>query len=84
MDLSDRERSSCSILHKISFGLGHVYNDLCAAMWFSYTLFYFQVVLEVQSQTAGILLMIGKNLFIHYILYFVVVKIKMLILLLSS
>ncbi|CAH0564736.1 unnamed protein product [Brassicogethes aeneus] len=61
MDLTDRRGpNSCSSLHKISFGLGHIYNDLCAAMWFSYTLFYFQVVLQINSTSAGILLMLGQ------------------------
>lgn len=51
---------SCSLVQKVSFGLGHIFNDLCAAMWFSYTLFYLQVVLTMESTTAGILLMTGK------------------------
>ncbi|KAG5879219.1 hypothetical protein JTB14_026717 [Gonioctena quinquepunctata] len=50
----------CLPLQKISFGLGHIFNDLCAAMWFSYTLFYLQVVLTIESGTAGILVMIGQ------------------------
>lgn len=51
---------SCALpMEKICYGLGHVYNDLCAAVWFSYTLFYFQIVLRMQSTTAGALIMIG-------------------------
>lgn len=42
------------------YGLGHVFNDLCAAVWFSYTLFYFQIVLEMESTTAGTLVMLGE------------------------
>ncbi|CAH1135916.1 unnamed protein product [Ceutorhynchus assimilis] len=53
-------RPTSSIVQKLSFGLGHVFNDLCAAMWFSYTLFYLNVVLNIQSTTAGTLLMIGQ------------------------
>ncbi|XP_060522466.1 major facilitator superfamily domain-containing protein 12-like [Cylas formicarius] len=60
MELEERFRPTCSSLQKISFGLGHVFNDLCAAMWFSYTLFYLQVVLSIPSTTAGTLLMIGQ------------------------
>ncbi len=29
--------------YKLAYGVGHVYNDLCAAVWFSYTLLYLQV-----------------------------------------
>ena len=32
---------------KLSFGTGHVLNDLCASVWFSYLLVYLQYVLLV-------------------------------------
>ncbi|XP_066260688.1 major facilitator superfamily domain-containing protein 12-like isoform X2 [Euwallacea similis] len=60
MNLDESFTPTCSIIQKVSFGLGHVFNDLCAAMWFSYTLFYLNVVLNIQSTTAGTLLMIGQ------------------------
>ena len=40
--------------------VGHVLNDLCAAMWFSYLLVYFHQVLELNSTTAGYLLLAGQ------------------------
>ncbi|XP_018331532.1 major facilitator superfamily domain-containing protein 12 isoform X2 [Agrilus planipennis] len=49
-----------SRLENIYFGLGHVYNDLCASVWFSYTLFYLQIVMEIPSTTAGLLIMTGQ------------------------
>ncbi|KAK4871773.1 hypothetical protein RN001_015897 [Aquatica leii] len=55
-----RIEASSSCMQKLSFGLGHVYNDLCAAVWFSYTLFYFHIVLQLESATAGILIMLGQ------------------------
>lgn len=30
---------------RLSYGVGHVLNDLCASMWFSYLLVYFHKVL---------------------------------------
>lgn len=33
---------------KLSFGTGHVLNDLCASVWFSYLLVYLQYVLLVR------------------------------------
>ncbi|CAH1639755.1 unnamed protein product [Spodoptera littoralis] len=42
------------------FGLGHVYNDLCAAMWFSYMMLFFQAVLEMRSAVAGAMLLLGQ------------------------
>lgn len=50
----------CSCMKKVCYGLGHVYNDLCAAVWFSYTLFYLQIVLQLEPTAAGILMMLGK------------------------
>ena len=32
-----------SLGHKLVYGVGHVFNDLCAAVWFSYMLLYLQV-----------------------------------------
>lgn len=61
MDRGNQFPALCKILEKISYGLGHVFNDLCAAMWFSYTLFYLQVVLQMEATTAGLLLMIGTS-----------------------
>lgn len=45
---------------KVVYGLGHVYNDLCAAMWFSYMMLYFQAVLEMRAAVAGGMLLLGK------------------------
>ncbi|KAI5640604.1 MFS/sugar transport protein domain-containing protein [Phthorimaea operculella] len=41
------------------FGLGHVYNDLCAAMWFSYVMLFFQAVLEMKASLAGTMLLLA-------------------------
>ncbi|VEN40083.1 unnamed protein product [Callosobruchus maculatus] len=60
MNVEDSPNQICLCCQKLSYGLGHVFNDLCAAMWFSYTLFYFQVVLKMEATTAGILLMTGQ------------------------
>lgn len=66
MDIEEPFVPTCSFVQKLSFGLGHVFNDLCAAMWFSYTLFYLHVVLNIESTTAGTLLMIGKRIKPHF------------------
>lgn len=47
-------------MQKVFYGFGHIYNDLCAAMWFSYTLFYLQIVVQLESTTAGLLVMLGQ------------------------
>ncbi|KAG8188880.1 hypothetical protein JTE90_018285 [Oedothorax gibbosus] len=45
---------------RISFGVGHALNDLCASMWFSYLIVYLQLVLGFDSNYAGFVLLIGQ------------------------
>nr|XP_034171566.1 major facilitator superfamily domain-containing protein 12-like [Osmia lignaria]XP_034171567.1 major facilitator superfamily domain-containing protein 12-like [Osmia lignaria] len=45
---------------KAAYALGHIFNDLTAAMWFSYTLIYFQRVALLEPITAGALLLLGQ------------------------
>ncbi len=33
-------------LRRLAYGLGHVLNDLCASMWFSYLLVFFHYVIN--------------------------------------
>lgn len=49
-----------SLFTKLSYSLGHVFNDLAAAMWFSYTLLYLQRITKLEPLTAGALLLLGK------------------------
>lgn len=56
----DQMRSTLSSATKIGYGLGHVYNDLCAGVWFSYTLLFLQGALLVPSAEAGALMMLGQ------------------------
>ncbi|XP_014476796.1 PREDICTED: major facilitator superfamily domain-containing protein 12-like [Dinoponera quadriceps] len=45
---------------KLAYALGHIFNDLAAAMWFSYTLIYLQRVVLLQPIVAGALLLLGQ------------------------
>lgn len=45
---------------KLAYALGHVFNDLAAAMWFSYTLIYLQRVALLKPVVAGALLLLGQ------------------------
>lgn len=56
----DQTKSTLSFLQKIGFGLGHVYNDLCAGVWFSYTLLFMQGALMIPGAEAGALVMVGQ------------------------
>ncbi|CAG0915809.1 unnamed protein product [Notodromas monacha] len=45
---------------KWAFAVGHVLNDLCASLWFTYLLVYFHFVLKFDNKLSGIILMIGQ------------------------
>jgi len=45
---------------RFAFSVGHVLNDLCASMWFTYLLVYFQYVLKFSDSLSGIILLIGQ------------------------
>ena len=56
------EHQSPTLKNKLGFALGHVMNDMCASMWFTYLLLYFHKVIEFDNIYAGVLLFIGKYL----------------------
>lgn len=55
------ENGRLAISTKLAYALGHVFNDLAAAMWFSYTLIYLQRVALLEPVVAGALLLLGTN-----------------------
>lgn len=55
----DETKRRLSLTQRAAYGVGHIMNDVCAAMWFSYTLLFFQVVLGMPPALAGLMLLIG-------------------------
>ncbi|XP_023949027.1 major facilitator superfamily domain-containing protein 12 [Bicyclus anynana] len=51
---------STSLGLQIGYGIGHILNDVCASLWFTYFLVYFHLVLEFTSAQAGYLMLIGQ------------------------
>lgn len=45
---------------QLAYGVGHVLNDVCASMWFTYLLVFFKLVLQFSNYQAGLLLFIGQ------------------------
>ncbi|XP_076178223.1 major facilitator superfamily domain-containing protein 12 isoform X1 [Ptiloglossa arizonensis] len=45
---------------RLAYGIGHVLNDICASMWFTYLLVYLHLVLEFDATLAGQILFIGQ------------------------
>ncbi|KAL3191696.1 hypothetical protein MRX96_043510 [Rhipicephalus microplus] len=44
----------------IAYSVGHVLNDLCASMWFTYLLVYLTFVRQLRPTLAGALLLVGQ------------------------
>ncbi|CAH2254801.1 jg15383 [Pararge aegeria aegeria] len=55
-----KRRGWWRVNQNLLYGLGHMYNDLCAAMWFSYMMLFFQAVLEMRAVVAGAMLLLGQ------------------------
>ncbi|XP_034938235.1 major facilitator superfamily domain-containing protein 12-like isoform X2 [Chelonus insularis] len=49
-----------STKQKWAFGVGHVLNDICASMWFTYLIVFFHFVLGFDPVSSGIVLLIGQ------------------------
>lgn len=49
-----------SLIARFTYGVGHVLNDLCASMWFTYLVVYFHRVLEFDNAFAGYVMMTGQ------------------------
>lgn len=53
-------RHQLSLCTRFAFSVGHVLNDVCASMWFTYMLVYLHFVLELDNVLAGALLLVGQ------------------------
>lgn len=42
------------------YGVGHIENDLCATLWFSYLLVFLEQVTKMDPGKAGVLMVIGQ------------------------
>ena len=45
---------------RFSYSVGHVFNDLCSAMWFTYLLIFMRDVVKLSNSGAGYLLLWGQ------------------------
>ncbi|KAF5283373.1 hypothetical protein FQA39_LY04749 [Lamprigera yunnana] len=45
---------------QLAYGVGHVLNDVCASMWFTYLLVFFHLVLQFDNWEAGFMLLVGQ------------------------
>ncbi|CAM1297016.1 MFSD12 (predicted) [Pycnogonum litorale] len=45
---------------KFFYSIGHVLNDMCSSVWFTYLLLYFNMVLQMNDIYSGLLLLLGQ------------------------
>ena len=45
---------------KLGYGTGHILNDMCASMWFTYMLLFFHNVIQLSNTNAGLIVLIGQ------------------------
>ncbi|KAG6452409.1 hypothetical protein O3G_MSEX007612 [Manduca sexta] len=51
---------STSLTLQFGYGIGHILNDVCASLWFTYFLVFFHLVLEFTASQSGTLMLIGQ------------------------
>ncbi|XP_014253572.1 major facilitator superfamily domain-containing protein 12-like isoform X3 [Cimex lectularius] len=44
----------------IGYGMGHLLNDLCSALWFTYSLIFYSLVIGFSSVFTGVIMLIGQ------------------------
>lgn len=55
------KKASIPIKQKISYSVGHVFNDLCSAVWFTYLLVYFNKVVGLSTTNTGIIFLVAQG-----------------------
>ncbi|KAK4470273.1 hypothetical protein MN116_005844 [Schistosoma mekongi] len=45
---------------RLSYSIGHILNDLCASVWFTYTLVFFKFGIGMPTSMAGLLILVGQ------------------------
>ena len=54
------EKEKMNRATKYGFGTGHIMNDMCASLWFTYLLLYYEKVINLGAVYAGIILLVGQ------------------------
>lgn len=56
----EKVKKTLPLSQRLAFSTGHVLNDLCSAMWFTYLLVYFQDIRGFSPAFAGLPMLIGQ------------------------
>ena len=49
-----------NMFKRLAYGTGHILNDMCASMWFTYMLLFFHNVIQLGNSAAGLIVFIGQ------------------------
>ena len=60
IDLKKIERDGLKSKHVAAYAVGHLSNDLCAAAWFTYVLYYLQEVVKLGQDYSGLAMLSGQ------------------------
>ena len=55
----DIKRDALENIHISAYAVGHLSNDLCAAAWFTYVLYYIQEVVQLSPTQSGFAMLSG-------------------------
>ena len=59
IDTNNLKRDALKMIHISAYAVGHLSNDLCAAAWFTYVLYYLQIVVKLGPTNAGFAMLSG-------------------------
>ena len=48
------------LVTKIGYGTGHILNDMCASIWFTYLLLFFHDVIRLSNFNGGMIVLSGQ------------------------
>ena len=54
------DKAKVKPLAKYGYGTGHVLNDMCASMWFTYMLLFFHNVIKLDNFYSGLIVLVGQ------------------------
>ena len=60
LDSKPAKHGRLPLPRRFAYGVGHVFNDMCASLWFTYLLVFYHFVVKLPNTYAGTLLLIGQ------------------------
>ena len=55
------KKAKTPMKQKLSYSVGHIFNDLCSAVWFTYLLVYFNKVVGLSTSNTGVIFLVAQG-----------------------